>query len=380
MPLYKGLTKIPKKLKLLIAYITRKIAISTFFLSLIIIGCVWLTQSLRFMEIIVNKNVSLLDFFSLVGLLIPDIISLVLPLCLTFSVLFVYHRLINDHEMVVMRTSGASDWFLARPAFLVSFMAVVIHLIINIGILPHSFSTFRDKEFSLRHELSALLIQQSQFTSIKGVTVFIQKSKGGRLEGVFIHDQRKKEDVVSQTITAQKGEIYYQKGLYQLMLQKGSRFQEKQDSSPTLLEFETLLYDLTSFSSPKEQRNIKTYEKHLGELLNPSESLTDFEKSRQKAEAHQRLLIPFLSIIASLLSVFLMLKCLTPRRQSFKPVWLTLLAVLGLYIILYVLLNSSHVFFLAFETAYGLVFGLLFLLIVLLKTPAKIKCTRREGL
>ncbi|MFM8992544.1 MAG: LptF/LptG family permease, partial [Alphaproteobacteria bacterium] len=63
---------------------------------------IWLTQSLRFVELIVNRGLTIGTFFYLTMLLLPSFLWLLLPISLFAAVLFTYLRLTTDSELVVM--------------------------------------------------------------------------------------------------------------------------------------------------------------------------------------------------------------------------------------------------------------------------------------
>jgi lipopolysaccharide export system permease protein len=74
-------------MSLVTRHLLKYLLTSLFFLAAVLTTGVWLTQSLRFVEIIVNQNVSIGGYFSFVGFLIPDLLAIVLPICILISVL-----------------------------------------------------------------------------------------------------------------------------------------------------------------------------------------------------------------------------------------------------------------------------------------------------
>ena len=54
---------------------------------------IWLTQSLRFIELVVNRGLSMLVFMQLTGLLIPSFIAVILPITTYVVIQFMYNRL-----------------------------------------------------------------------------------------------------------------------------------------------------------------------------------------------------------------------------------------------------------------------------------------------
>ena len=55
-----------------------------------LVALIWLTQSLRFVELVVNRGLSMRVFFQLTGLLIPNFVAVILPITLFVVVQFVY--------------------------------------------------------------------------------------------------------------------------------------------------------------------------------------------------------------------------------------------------------------------------------------------------
>ena len=298
---------------LITRHIFKKLLVSLIFLTMILAIGVWLTQSLRFLEIIVNQNISVGDYFSLVSFLIPDLIATILPICTLISVLFTYNKLIADHELCIFRTCGLSNWRLARPAVILALLIACLVAFINIYVVPLSFRSFRDMEYKLRNEFSSSFIQEGMFNSLRGVTVYARgRSGNGDLKGVFIHSigQGSSEGVGKRnpfTIIAQKGTVVKKEGKKpQLVLFKGIR-QEKDEKTGKLnfFHFESLTYDLDFLAGQVKGRAIKPYERSLEELLNPADiyTLSIRTKAQLRSEGHLRLLSPLLVIIFTLIGL-----------------------------------------------------------------------------
>ena len=96
-------------------YLFKKMTVTIALLTIIFIGAIWLTQSLRFIEVIVNHSVSLWGYFSLIIYLIPDLMATTLPICLLIGGIHVYSKLTNDHEIQVIRALGLSNFQIAKP-------------------------------------------------------------------------------------------------------------------------------------------------------------------------------------------------------------------------------------------------------------------------
>lgn len=172
-------------MNLIIKYILHRLIINTIFLATVLVGGIWLTQSLRFVEVIVNHNVSLIGYFSFISYLIPDLLAIVLPVCVLVSVLFTYNRLTADHELVILRSCGLSNIKIASPAIFLAFGAMIVAWIINIYVVPASFRHFRNMEHTFRNELSSAFIQEGSFNTANGLTVYIQNRTSDGLLKVY---------------------------------------------------------------------------------------------------------------------------------------------------------------------------------------------------
>jgi len=58
-----------------------------------LVALIWLTQSLRFVETVVNRGLSIGVFLRLTGLLIPNFVAVILPITTFVVVQFIYQRL-----------------------------------------------------------------------------------------------------------------------------------------------------------------------------------------------------------------------------------------------------------------------------------------------
>ena len=74
-------------------YIAKQLATGVAFVATGLVAVMWLTQSLRFVEMIVNKGLSLGAFLVLTLLLMPSFLVVILPISLFAVVLFTYNTL-----------------------------------------------------------------------------------------------------------------------------------------------------------------------------------------------------------------------------------------------------------------------------------------------
>ena len=101
-------------------YILRQLITALVAVTTALVALIWLTQSLRFVELVVNRGLSLRVFLELTSLMIPGFTAVILPITTFVVVQFVYQRLAGDRELTVMRSAGLSPMTLARPALALS--------------------------------------------------------------------------------------------------------------------------------------------------------------------------------------------------------------------------------------------------------------------
>jgi lipopolysaccharide export system permease protein len=156
-------------------YILGQLVLALVLVTLGLVALIWLTQSLRFIQIIVNRGLSPIVFIKLTLLLVPSFVATILPITCFIVVLFVYARLSGDRELTVMRATGMSDLALARPALLVAGGAMLVCYFLNLILVPASLTAFRTYEFEIRNQIAAFLLEPGVFTPVTfGVTVYVQ--------------------------------------------------------------------------------------------------------------------------------------------------------------------------------------------------------------
>ncbi|MDP7549090.1 MAG: LptF/LptG family permease, partial [Alphaproteobacteria bacterium] len=186
-------------------YILRQLAGPFIFFLLSLTGVIWLTQSLRFVDLIINKGLSASYFAQLTLLILPSVLTVILPIALFAAVLYVYYSLDRDSEIVVMRASGLGNLSLARPALVLAVAVTLFGYFLSLYMMPTGQRAFKDMKTSLRTNLSYVLLQEGTFNTIgDSLTVYIRaRQSGGEMLGILVHDSRDRRRPV--TMIAEKG-------------------------------------------------------------------------------------------------------------------------------------------------------------------------------
>src|ERR1043166_2910258 len=96
-------------------YLRRQCLSMMLFVTAALSAAVWLAQSLRLVDLIVNRGLAVEVFLYLALLILPRFLDIVLPIGAFIAVLFVFNRLTTESELVVMRAAGLGPLALARP-------------------------------------------------------------------------------------------------------------------------------------------------------------------------------------------------------------------------------------------------------------------------
>lgn len=269
----------------------------------------WLAQSLRYIDFIANKGAPVLLFCEMVLYLLPNLIVIVAPIAVLIGVLFVYNKLIADHELIVMQASGVSHWQLAKPAILISCLVTMCLYAFTLYFLPLSFRKYRDITMILREKSLVSLVQVGQFNTLGSYTIYARSQDAqGNFLGVLIYDGNQSEKAM--TFMAEKGVILNDPEGGRLLLINGNRQEKDRNSTkPSILYFDQYIIETKdkSANEEKEGRFLKAYERYVGDLLNPPQDLSPSTRLEFISAAHQRLLSPLYALVFGLLGICAML-------------------------------------------------------------------------
>jgi len=291
-------------------YILRQLTVGMVFVSAALVCVIWLTQSLRFVELIVNKGLSIGIFLKLTLLLMPSFLVVIVPIALFAVVLFTYNRLIADRELIVMRSIGLSHQALARPALILAGAATLAGFLLSLWIIPLTMEAFHEMQWNIRNDVTSVLLQEGTFNKFgNGLTIYVgARSPDGELLGLLVHDRRTPDKPV--TLMAERGALVYTEAGPRVLMVNGNRQQLARGTGRlSLLYFDRYTVDFATATGTNEPRSRDAREQPLGDLIaavpnddNPS------EYRKAKVELHQRLTSPLYSLGFTLIA----LACLLP--------------------------------------------------------------------
>jgi lipopolysaccharide export system permease protein len=299
----------PQLMRRLDRYILRQCFGVMLFVTAALSAAIWLAQSLRLIDLIVNRGLSVDIFLYLALLILPRFLDIVLPIGAFIAVLFTFNRLTSESELVAMRSVGLSHLALARPVLILAGIAFLILMSLSAYFLPASNRAFKDLQFEIRNRFVSSLLQEGTFTTIADkLTIYIRsRDDRGEVTGLLIHDNREPKRPV--TILAERGLFAETPAGSRIVMANGNRQQfDTEARKLSLLTFEHYTLDLDSLHDAPVVRFREAQERFLGELFFPPPETDPALRASFLVEAHRRFLIPLSAFTFSLIP----LVCLLP--------------------------------------------------------------------
>lgn len=311
-------------------YIFRQLLLALIVVTGGLTALVWLTQSLRFVELVVNRGLSFGVFLHLTGLLIPSFLVVILPITTYVVLQFVYHRLSGDRELTVMRSVGLSPFALSRPALAVALLATLAGYWLTLSVVPSTLAQFRQYQWEIRNRVVAFLLQEGVFTPISDkLTVYVRsRDADGALHGIMVDDGR--DPSAHATILAERGQLLEGANGPRVVLFNGSRQEiDHQTGRLNILTFRENEIDLGEATQEDGTRILDMSEVSLRELLDPH-PINARDAPRWYAEGHKRLTMPLTTMSYALVAMLSALTGTFRRHGGFLRPLITVLVMVVL--------------------------------------------------
>ena len=285
----------------------------------ILTSVLFLARVLKFVDLVINKNVPLLEVTKLFAFVVPGFLEIAIPMALLISVILLFSRLSVDCELVAMRASGMTLARLSRP---ILFFAVLVWfgaLGISIWLRPWADYRLGQGMYELARNQASSGLVAGIFNPFGQMTIYAEQvlPKVGDLDNVIIADNR--DSSKEQVFFAKKGRIISddKERTISLKLVDGS-VQQGWGA-----DFNITYFDVNNFtmgaddilSEPDASKGKKIREMGMGEL---NQSLIDLDSKvgdlsnedlerlrRGQVEFHRRLAIPTSCLCVVLLAMAL---------------------------------------------------------------------------
>lgn len=342
-------------------YIAKYICLVGAVITGLLLGTIWLTQSVRFVELALSQPEQHIWWliFKLTILLIPDLFVLICPFSFFLAVVFTYNRLLYDREINIMRSVGMSNLQLVYPVLGIGTILVLLMTYLNIWVLPATTTYLKDMEASMRGSSSLAFVKINEFNNFPGLLLYLRSQDSARsFSGILAYVQEPSGQCY--TLIAQRGELLRgSNNEVSLLLENG----QKQDrnpitQTPQTLAFEKTYVHLEQNAEVVKERPRKSAEYSLKELFFQNhDHISPNDQRRLRVEGFNRLLTPFSPLSYMLMGACALLISAYRRRGLIWPVLISGLSILVLHSVYMMFIHVAAQTLWGLLGAYVLIFG-----------------------
>lgn len=298
---------------------------------LIMLGILWMLQSLRFLDFVINKGLGFATFLQLTLLLIPMLLTVILPLAMFAGATYAFKRLQDDNEMTSLFCAGRSRWWISGPAMFLAIVSCALAYGNSFYVLPLSTTAFKDMQYDIRTREGHLLLEEGTFNQLgDNLMVYLKKRVGPtELDTLLVHDTRDQGKPV--TWMAKHGFVRIGADGYPTIVLTNGMRQEVGARQLSMLEFKEHVLDVRqklNTSGPIAPRMREREEFDLQELLNARATMPD-RVNQLQAEIHKRLLWPLSPLPLVMMAAALLVRPSPRRRSTLGPVALGTALTIG---------------------------------------------------
>ncbi|EOC9236563.1 LPS export ABC transporter permease LptF [Enterobacter hormaechei] len=314
---------------IIIRYLVRetlKSQLAILFILLLIFFC---QKLVRILGAAVDGEIPTNLVLSLLGLGVPEMAQLILPLSLFLGLLMTLGKLYTESEITVMHACGLSKAVLVKAAMVLALFTGIVAAVNVMWAGPTS-SRHQDEvlaEAKANPGLAALAQGQFQQATDGNSVLFIESVDGNRFNDVFLAQLRPKGNARPSVVVADSGQLSQRKdGSQVVTLNKGTRF----EGTAMLRDFR-----ITDF------QNYQAIIGHQAVALDPTDTeqmdmrtLMNTDTDRSRAELHWRITLVFTVFMMALMVV--PLSVVNPRQGRV----LSMLPAMLLYLVFFLLQTS----------------------------------------
>lgn len=263
-----------------------------------------LEKMLSLFDFVINQGGPIDIVWRMLGNLMPQYLTLVLPLSMFLGVLLAVRKLALNSELDALSAAGMSLNRIIVPSLYIAVVLLIVNVIVVGFVQPYSRYTYQGLVFDIRSGALGASIKAGEYTDLgDGLTLRIEESRDSGRELIQIFAQKEQKDGRIQSINAEKGSFFVSpdKRYLILRLHKGTLIDlDLSQSRPRIVNFDIhdLPIDVPNFATFRD-RGEEAKEMTIIELWNKRNSddpaIIATLHSRT-ARALSILIVPFLAI------------------------------------------------------------------------------------
>lgn len=254
---------------------------------------VWIVQALQRVDLVTDGGTAISSFFWIALLLLPRMLTVVLPFALVLAVMNALNGMNSDSETVVAHASGAGRRVFVVPVLAMAGLVTVAFLFTVHVLEPNSRQAFRSAVSDARAALLSSLLREGQFLELgDGLTVHIEsRAAGGELTGMLLSDRR--EPDAERTYYARTALVAEREGVEFMLMRNGQlHSRDLADGAIQIVEYSTYALDLSNLSPQQDEApRLRAKDRSTADLLSPDPDDSEFrnDPGEFRAELHKRL-------------------------------------------------------------------------------------------
>ncbi|QIZ45773.1 LPS export ABC transporter permease LptF [Dickeya zeae] len=314
---------------IIIRYLVRetfKSQVAILFILLLIFFC---QKLVRILGAAVDGDIPTNLVLSLLGLGVPQMVQLILPLSLFLGLLMTFGRLYAESEITVMHACGLSKNVLLKAALVLALLTASLATANVLWLSPWS-SRHQDEvlaEARANPGMASLAEGQFQQTQDGNSVLFVGKVNGGDFERVFLAQLHPRENTRPSVVVADKGTVAARgDGSQVVTLSKGTRY----EGTAMLRDFR--ITDFINYQAIVGYQQVAVDPTNVEQMS--FKTLWHSSDIAARAEFHWRLTLVFSVVMMAVMVV--PLSVVNPRQGRV----LSMLPAMLLYLVFFLLQSS----------------------------------------
>ncbi len=177
-------------------YIFFEISKGCLFILFIFLSISWLLQFTRLVSL---TNLIQVDIFTILYLsifLIPNLITVILPIVIMFGLILSFLKLHRDKEIISIYSLGLTTKAIIKALFFFSFISIIFLLSFSMYFSPKIYKEYKIKEHEIRNKINFEKIIVSNFIEINKNTFLDFKKNNLKHKEVFIKFKDEKDNFI----------------------------------------------------------------------------------------------------------------------------------------------------------------------------------------
>lgn len=213
----------------------------------------WIVGALDHLRWVINNGLPFLDYMYYNFLIVPRSLTTILSPSAVIAVLFVYHRLTADHELVAMNAAGLSNIRVATGAFAFATLMSGLLAVHMSYLSPFAYYEFRVMGEDVRNAGLVLNLKEKEFTSVaEKLAIYVGKRhSSSEFEDVMVWETEDPDAPLA--MLADQAKLVFDHGRAFFVLSDGmQQSYERGKASISFSNFEQYTFNLEKYI--EEQR------------------------------------------------------------------------------------------------------------------------------